>query len=69
MKTKRNYVERKLRRMTGMSAEAQEAMHRANYNTLWRARCRNCGQWSIADYQQILKVECIGCGQPLGKRT
>lgn len=69
MKTKRNYIEKKLRRMTGMSSEARLNVQHAMAHTPWRAKCRNCGHWSIADYEQILKINCVNCDQPLGRRT
>lgn len=64
----KQHIEHKIRRLTGMTAEARDAMHAANAKCQWRVRCK-CGHWTVADYDQILKLDCINCGLPLGKRV
>lgn len=64
----KQHVETRLRRLVGMTPEARAKMCSDLAKTQWRVRCK-CGHWTQADYDQILKINCINCGSPLGKKT
>ena len=59
-------IEKKLRRSTGMSAEAREKMHAASEQMAWSGRCWNCRTPFTAIRTQI--STCSHCGVNLWKR-
>ena len=61
------HIEKKLRRMAGMSGDKLETLHKANASTPWRARCWNCRNWNIATRSE-LKI-CSHCGVNLWSRN
>lgn len=62
-------IERRLRRLAGMSPDKLAAMHQANGSTLWWAKCWNCKKQVTALRKEIEQSNCPHCGVALARRS
>ena len=62
MHTKKDHVEKRLRRRSGMSVEKREAMRIANDKLAWTVICRKCRVPTTALKADL--IECSNCGNP-----
>lgn len=63
---RKDHIERRMRRMTGMTADRREEVARLNENELWWARCWNCHK-QVTGKRSELKT-CSHCGVNLWSR-
>lgn len=67
--TDRTHIERRLRRLAGMSPEKLAIMHEAQGSQLWWAKCWNCKKPVTALRKQIEDMDCPHCGVKLARRS
>lgn len=65
----RKHVEKRLRRLNGMSADKLKAMHEANAQLAWQARCWSCRTTVSAPRTELEHMSCPHCGANLWSRT
>lgn len=64
----RQHIERRLRRLSGMSPERLNELHKASGSTEWWARCWSCKRASQRTRDEMDHANCPHCGVNLMKR-
>lgn len=69
MTTERKYIEKRLRRLAGMSPDRLNEMHKAAGSTEWWARCWSCRRPNQRTRDELDHAHCTHCGVNLMSRT